>query len=45
MATDGSTQAVFAEVGQDVTSLTRDPFLGVVYVSLRDGSILSLIHI
>ena len=42
VATDGSTQAVFAEVGQDVTSLTRDPFLGVVYVSLRDGSIVRL---
>lgn len=39
VATDGTAQGTFAELGQDVTSLVRDPFLGVVYLSLRDGSV------
>ncbi len=39
VATDGEAQGTFAELGQDVTSLVRDPFLGVVYLSLRDGSV------
>lgn len=42
LAVDGAAQRPFAEVGQDVTSLVRDPFLGVVYVSRRDGSVVTL---
>jgi hypothetical protein len=42
LAVDGSSTVDFADVGQDVTSLVRDPFLGVVYVSRRDGSVVTL---
>jgi hypothetical protein len=42
VAVDGMVQLDFGVVGRDVTSLVRDPFLGVVYVSLRDGSVVRL---
>jgi hypothetical protein len=40
VATDGAETAPWAEVGEDVTSLVRDPFTGRVYVSVRSARIL-----
>lgn len=40
VATDASTREVWAEVGEDVTSLVRDPFTGRVYVSVTSARIL-----
>lgn len=39
---DLSAQATFADVGQHVTSLFRDPFTGRVYVALGTGTIVEL---
>jgi len=41
MSNDGLHTRPFATVSQDVTSLVRDPFNGAVYVSLRDGTVVS----
>lgn len=42
VSTDGPASAPFADVGEDVTSLVRDPFTGRVYVAVRSGAILEL---
>lgn len=39
VAVTGASHVPFAAMGEDVTSLVRDPFLGVVYVSLRSGAV------
>lgn len=39
VSTDGVTQLPFATLEDDVTSMVRDPFLGVVYVSTSSGSV------
>jgi hypothetical protein len=41
VGTDGAGMATFATLADDVTSLVRDPFLGVVYVSHGDGTVTS----
>lgn len=40
VGTDVDVQALWAEAGEDVTSLVRDPFTGRVYVSVQSSRIL-----
>lgn len=42
VATDGAQDVPWATIGEDVTSLVRDPFTGRVYVSVQSGRILEL---
>jgi hypothetical protein len=42
VSTEGAEQVRWAELGEDVTSLVRDPFTGRVYASLRSARIVEL---
>lgn len=40
VSTSSSTSELWAEVGEDVTSIVRDPFTGRVYVSVSSARVL-----
>lgn len=42
VSTDGPEQVLWAELGEDVTSLVRDPFTGRVYASLSSARVVEL---